>query len=546
MNPTTPGRTTGKRPTTAAAILLLALLLHGCGAAVPVPPTPAAGSTATLSGSAPAPIIVTTYTPTSEPTATAGAAGPASGRTAGPTSQAAAAGTPYTNNAGFTFIVPAGWQVVSNEGTADLGGAAELVPAGTSAENPDTSILIDAGESLFFLPEVVQLGPAASLESVLDAIAEQASTGGGRVFNRQQITLNGRDAIAASVDDPVSEGSIVIARLDERRWFRILGFAPRGQWQQESFDVLLASLQFFEPSSSGHIAIMTPQPVPTPLPRPTALENTDTISPDGEVINQAAGFALMPPDGWQVAWNRAASTGGGLTVVIPAGADPARPATSIYVSLGPSFFTVGETQPPAPNAPLDEVIQAIAAARENGTPLAEPATLTVGGSEGRMLDLALEDPAMGQGRVRIVIARLDVQRLFTMLAFTPADQWDEARFNEVLQSIRFIEPGQPAPTIAAEASIFPLPPSAQDIISLDDSGGVAFQTSLSPSAVLSFYREEFARRGATAQEPLLLDDGSFSIAFAGWSLASGRAVVVVGTPTDSNGTIVSIQFDDSQ
>ena len=89
---------------------------------------------------------------------------------------------------------------------------------------------------------------------------------------------------------------------------------------------------------------------------------------------------------------------------------------------------------------------------------------------------------------------------------------------------------------------FPMPPKVENLMDLGD-GAVNYQTSMSLTDVVEFYRGEFAHAGYSEREILTsIEDTTFSLVWDGH--ASGSAIVVQGVDL-GNGTVnVNVRFED--
>jgi len=105
----------------------------------------------------------------------------------------------------------------------------------------------------------------------------------------------------------------------------------------------------------------------------------------------------------------------------------------------------------------------------------------------------------------------------------------------------------PQPESASGGSVdvdtdFPLPSDVENLMDLGD-GAINFQTSLSLTEVVEFYRTEFAKAGYV-ERPIttVINDDTFSIVWDGHP--SGQAIVVQGVDL-GNGTMnVNVRLED--
>ncbi len=157
---------------------------------------------------------------------------------------------------------------------------------------------------------------------------------------------------------------------------------------------------------------------------------------DGEVVNQAGGFAVQVPQGWEVLIN-SSTAGNGVVMLGPPGMRMANPEQMVLINAGPLRDVARGADP---DASLEEVLDAALVGGEMVT-LSEREAVEIGGLEGYAATLHATREDVGEVRGRIVIARLDGERLFQVSGFAPEDTWDAARFEMLVETVRFFAPG---------------------------------------------------------------------------------------------------------
>lgn len=236
-----------------ALMLLGALLLAGCGGG----DAPEAAATAE-------PTVADVM---EEPT-TAAAMEPTSAAEEAGTTEEPAAATPeedelpdeampaggeVVNDAGFTFMLPEGWQVATNVGEATAGvGTAMLVPEGVDPESADAEGIImvfGPSETILGAMDVSTDIDEDTIDALLDQmLAEPESEDTDiTVADRQDITISGSDGVAVSIsgNDPELgeiQGRVALAILEGDRVFMMIGIGPEATWSQEDFEQVRESL----------------------------------------------------------------------------------------------------------------------------------------------------------------------------------------------------------------------------------------------------------------------------------------------------------------
>ncbi len=108
----------------------------------------------------------------------------------------------------------------------------------------------------------------------------------------------------------------------------------------------------------------------------------------------------------------------------------------------------------------------------------------------------------------------------------------------------------PEPTAAPEVekapdsydTEFPLPAEVSNFMNTGN-GGINFQTKMSLTDAIAFYRDEFSKAGYTERQiTTAISDTTFSMVFDGHS--SGKAVVIQGVDLGSGNTNLNIRFED--
>jgi ligand-binding sensor domain-containing protein len=213
-------------------LLILALVVSACG-----------GSDKENEAKAtPSPTKAATQTPTAEPTAT---------KTPEPTATPEVVlGEEQRNDyGGFAFRPIPGYEVEEE---------ASLV--GMDAPDGDP----DIGPAVLMLSYEIETG--ATLEQVLGNFTQELGT--VQVLDQHEVTVGGVAGLAVDLGGSDDEGRDVAGRMvvalpASARQFLIAGIAPPERWEGELeplFEVVLASVSFFEPVAGGGM----PQPQPAP------------------------------------------------------------------------------------------------------------------------------------------------------------------------------------------------------------------------------------------------------------------------------------------
>jgi len=89
---------------------------------------------------------------------------------------------------------------------------------------------------------------------------------------------------------------------------------------------------------------------------------------------------------------------------------------------------------------------------------------------------------------------------------------------------------------------FPLPADVQNFMILDEDS-INYQTSMSLTDIVDFYRNEFAKAGYDERDiTTVINDDTFSIVWDGHP--SGRAIVVQGVDLGNGSRNVNVRFED--
>lgn len=162
-------------------------------------------------------------------------------------------GLERNDQGGFAFAVPDGWIVGTNEGVPGLGAFVVLVREGVDLEGgdePEELIFMTTGESFIFDEEI---GPDASPEELFDNLIAQFDPEQNiEVSNPEEITVGGESGLLGkfSGEDPdvgEVEGRVVVVVTEDERVLGIFAGAPADVWEQEAFDTVIDSIEFFEP-----------------------------------------------------------------------------------------------------------------------------------------------------------------------------------------------------------------------------------------------------------------------------------------------------------
>jgi hypothetical protein len=331
---------------------------------------------------------------------------------------------------------------------------------------------------------------------------------------------------------------VVIAQIDEKRWFMMIGISPPGQWKQEPFNDVLESISFFNPDTEG-LPEVEREFLPTSTPVPID---------EGEELNEA-GFIYTPPEGWETALNVGTPAFDGTATLFPEGTDPQEPDVSIVLNLGSTLlFMPGEVEQEADATP-DMLLDAFVNAEGSNVTLQNRRDIQIDALEGRGADVTIESSEQGPAEGQVAIVRADEQRWFMVLGIAPPGEWTPEPFDKVLETIRFFETTGPhmAEAETTEDTIFPMPDSASGVLVFNQGQSVNFQATMSIDEAMAFYREQFTQAGATERTALSIKtDNSFSLTFDGWPQASGKQVYVQGIVLDALQININVRLIDER
>jgi len=104
-------------------------------------------------------------------------------------------------------------------------------------------------------------------------------------------------------------------------------------------------------------------------------------------------------------------------------------------------------------------------------------------------------------------------------------------------------PGEPAGNSSGKYDTeFPLPADVQNFTQMGDEA-INYQTALTITEVVAFYRSEFASAGYTEREiTTVINDTTFSIVWDGHP--NGKAIVVQGVDLGDGTVNVNVRFED--
>jgi hypothetical protein len=346
-----------------------------------------------------------------------------------------------------------------------------------------------------------------------------------------------------------------------------------------------------------------PTPMPTFTPDPTVQAAVDATAEaaaaataeavEGEVSNEIGGFAVVPPAGWQVGLNVESGASGMLFLVPEEATDSVTDTAFIALNGGaPAAVLEQPNEPGLVTLSPEEALDIFFEQFQQDVTAGEREDITLAGAEGQAVTITGSDPAMGEVAGKVVLLRIDAQRILLIFGASPVDEWDEQVFDEVLASLRFFQPSiepvfevpvqtpsampeededsegsegseQPAapdePEATAESSqqegsigqvredTFPLPESARDVRAVYSATGgvVMYTTPMDSEEIADFYREVFTAQGATERTLLtVLSEGVLNLVFDEWPAAEGQAVVIQTVPLGPDETNVTIRFED--
>jgi hypothetical protein len=162
----------------------------------------------------------------------------------------AEAGEEISNEAGFQFVVPAGWSVTLAESTPEAG-QVFLAPAGDSQPPNATqaSLTVSLADTLPLQPAGLEFTPETTPADIFVALEAPESTANITLEAPESITVDGRAGLAASLtntgfDGTVLQGRYALVRLDDGRFFALIGFAAPEAWDPAGFAAVLETTRF--------------------------------------------------------------------------------------------------------------------------------------------------------------------------------------------------------------------------------------------------------------------------------------------------------------
>lgn len=190
---------------------------------------------------------------------------------------------------------------------------------------------------------------------------------------------------------------------------------------------------------------------------------------DGRERNEPGGFAFTPIEGWDV--QSLELFDGGATILMPADTDIDNPEAGINIFAGPvssADVFLGNVDA---DGSLEEWFEVFAqdVEADGSASLSEPQPVDIGGVDGVMADISSSEEDLGEMKGRVVIARVDSDRLFQMIGFGTVEHWDEAQFDGLLESISFFEPVLPEQPQVPQLDLDQLAPGGTDAVTPSES-----------------------------------------------------------------------------
>lgn len=132
---------------------------------------------------------------------------------------------------------------------------------------------MNVGQSLFFITDTLEADTTP--DELLDILSRTAGEGNATLTEREDVEIGGVEGRVANIGDAESEGRVAVARVDEDRWFLMLGVATQGAWEPDTFDEVLASVEFTTPMQDD-LEMELPDIMATMMPTVT-MEGMPTI-----------------------------------------------------------------------------------------------------------------------------------------------------------------------------------------------------------------------------------------------------------------------------
>jgi hypothetical protein len=165
------------------------------------------------------------------------------------------------NEAGFSFVVPEGWEAAFN--TAFEGaGVATLVPEGIDFTDPEATnntnaIVITAGALSDITAQTgADLPDDPDAEDLIDFFLEDAATDQADIGDAEEVMIGDVEGrtVTADLEDPELgsiQGRIAVAILDDERAILIIAATPSDELDEDVFTSLLESFEFSDVEAGG-------------------------------------------------------------------------------------------------------------------------------------------------------------------------------------------------------------------------------------------------------------------------------------------------------
>ena len=278
---------------TSLLLLTLVLSLPACGKKEPTPtpvppvPTPVPPTFTPIPPTATPTPVPPTATPTPvPPTATPTPVPPVPT----PTPATLRLTTEYIDEqAGLSLLLPEGWAAISFFGTTLIGESEDALGNAMTDEMPDLVAIVVTGSPEDLDVDLTDMESPADLFKEAEALSLGEDVEIGEV---KELEVDGYPAAAAEItnvaldgnsEEPMNGYFMAVILADQDRIAMFVGVTTPERWEKElpTFKAIAASLTFVEPKAAE-------------------LPTVDVKLTDEPFVNEAKGYRIAYPDGWEV------------------------------------------------------------------------------------------------------------------------------------------------------------------------------------------------------------------------------------------------------
>ncbi|NCC31338.1 MAG: hypothetical protein EOM24_04840 [Chloroflexia bacterium] len=159
----------------------------------------------------------------------------------------------------------------------------------------------------------------------------------------------------------------------------------------------------------------------------------------GGIVTNQLGYTLVVPDGWMVLMNMAFE-GNGVVIMVPEGTDPMEgPDENVLaVNVGSSSVVFEDSAVP-PDASLDDLLDSFRNEMIEEDPEVKVSAMEnvrIGGLPGRAVNITGSvDDSDDEVFIRLGIAKIDDERIVTVVGIATQDLWNPAAVDSVFASL---------------------------------------------------------------------------------------------------------------